>query len=89
MSINKFFQNKGPFTLSKIASHIESNDSIKKDIEVYDIKDIVSAGSKDITFLNSNKYKKDSLKTNALVCITKDDLTKFLPDKCIKIIVKG
>ena len=88
MSVNKFFQNKGPFTLSHIATELNSDSLLgESTLKVFDIKDIISATPKDLTFLNNNKYKDDSLKTNALACITKKDLAKFLPNKCIKIIV--
>ena len=44
----------------------------------------------DMTFLNSSKYKNLSLKTKALAaCITSSNLSKFLPEKCIKIDVKN
>ena len=40
-----------------------------------------------MTFLNSIKYKEKSLKSKATVCITSKNLTKYLPENCIKIIV--
>ena len=42
-----------------------------------------------MTFLSSNKYKEVSLQTKASACITSDNLSKFLPEKCIKIKVKN
>ena len=49
----------------------------------------MSAGKNDITFLNSAKYKDFSIKTNAAACITSTNLSKFLPEKCIKLNVKN
>ena len=42
-----------------------------------------------MTFLNSSKYKDLSLKTKAAACITTSNLSKFLPEKCIKLNVKN
>jgi len=42
-----------------------------------------------ITYLNSSKYQKESLKTKAFACITSLNLSKFLPEKCIKLDVKN
>ena len=58
------------------------------DSSLFDIKDLVSAERNDITFLNGIKYKEESLATKALACITSDKLSKYLPPKCIKIVVK-
>tara|TARA_B100001123_G_C14980755_1_gene895500 strand:- start:12 stop:866 length:855 start_codon:yes stop_codon:yes gene_type:complete len=42
-----------------------------------------------MTFLNSIKYTNLSLNTKASVCITSQNLSKFLPEKCIKLNVKN
>ena len=42
-----------------------------------------------MTFLNSNRYKDVSLKTKAAACITSSNLSKFLPNKCIKLNVRN
>ena len=42
-----------------------------------------------MTFLNSIKYKEISLNTKAVACITTGNLSKFLPEKCIKLNVKN
>ena len=43
-----------------------------------------NASNKDITFLNSPKYKKQAINTKAAVCVTKKNLENFLPKKCSK-----
>ena len=88
MGVNQFFQNKGPFPLSRIISEINCKNSYTTDSSLFDIKDLVSAEKNDITFLNGIKYKEESLATKALACITSDKLSKYLPPKCIKVVVK-
>ena len=88
MGINQFFQNKGPLPLSRIISEINCKNFNTTDSSLFDIKDLVSAEKNDITFLNGIKYKEESLATKALACITSDKLSKYLPPKCIKVVVK-
>ena len=91
MASNQFFVKQGPISLKKIIKSIDcTNDfSNKRDFEVYGIESLDNAKKNDMTFLNSSKYKNDSLKTKAAACITSQSLSKFLPDKCIKIDVKN
>jgi UDP-3-O-[3-hydroxymyristoyl] glucosamine N-acyltransferase len=53
------------------------------------MESLSNATASDMTFLNSSKYKDISLRTKALVCITSPNLSKFLPNKCIKLNVKN
>jgi len=91
MSENQFFEKKGPFPLEEIVKIIgyDGNLSIQKDFKIYDFKSLDKAGDKDMTFLNSSKYQKLSIKTKAAVCITSPNLSKYLPEKCIKLNVKN
>ena len=91
MTTNQFFEKKGPFPLSEIIKIIEASDKFdsKKNYDIYGVESLTSAGVKDITFLNSIKYKEFSLKTKAAACITSSNLSKFLPEGCIKLIVKN
>ena len=91
MSKNQFFEKKGPFPLKEILSNIGYNgNSIKDDnFKIYGFESLDNASDKDMTFLNSSKYQNLSLKTNAAVCITSPNLSKFLPKKCIKLNVKN
>ena len=55
---NPFFLNHGPFDILDILKLIGISD--KKDYsqnQVFDIKDLVTATNKDITFFHTNKYK--------------------------------
>ena len=91
MTKNQFFEKKGPFPLSKILETIGYiGDSINnKDIIFFSFESLDNATDKDLTFLNSNKYKELSLNTKAAACITTASLSKFLPEKCIKLNVKN
>ena len=91
MSTNHFFEKKGPFPLEKIIQTIgyQGNYSNYKNCEIHGLEPLDKAGKNDITFLHSSKYKNSSLKTKAAACITSPNLTKFLPDNCIKLDVKN
>ena len=91
MTKNHFYEKKGPFPLAEIVKNIGCSNTFdsKNNIEIYGLESLSSAGNKDITFLNSVKYKNISLKTKAAVCITSQNLKQFLPNDCIKIDVKN
>mgnify|MGYP001096577206 FL=1 len=91
MSINQFFEKKGPFPLKEILNTIGYNGdvSIKNDFKIHNFESLDKARENDLTFLNSSKYQNLSLKTNAAACITSPNLSKFLPKKCIKLNVKN
>ena len=81
--INPFFKNNGPFSIDKLLSLLEINDNkIFNKILVYDIKDLVSASNKDISFFHSKKYEPLAAKTKAAFCLTTSSLSDFLPDTC-------
>ena len=91
MSKNIFYEKKGPFPLKEIIKTIgfTGNFSNKDDFEIYGFESLNNAGKNDMTFLNSSKYKNLSMKTKAAACITSPNLSKFLPEKCIKLNVKN
>jgi len=91
MSENQFFEKRGPFPLREIVKAIGCNENSlsKNDLTINSFESLDSATNKDMTFLNSNKYKNLSLKTNAIACITSTNLSQFLPESCIKIVVKN
>ena len=62
MSENLFFKNAGPFTIKKITSICDSKTDFigNKSIKINQITDLYKAKEKDITFLNSEKYKYQS-----------------------------
>jgi len=91
MSENQFFERKGPFPLSDIVKSIGCNPNFfkKENFEIHSFESLDKASSNDMTFLNSSKYQNLSLKTKAAACITTSNLSKFLPEKCIKLDVKN
>ena len=84
MSSNFFFKKKN-CKLSKIFN----KEKIKNDFTLNDVKPLHLASKKDLTFFDSVKYKELALKTNAGICLTKENLVKFLPKNVEKIIVKN
>tara|TARA_B100000029_G_C17537966_1_gene945591 strand:+ start:605 stop:1606 length:1002 start_codon:yes stop_codon:yes gene_type:complete len=91
MQNNEFFVKQGPFALRDIVKVIDySSDHSKiKNVQIHGIDSLSGADTNFMTFLNSSKYKEISLKTKAAACITSPNLSKFLPDQCIKINVKN
>jgi len=91
MDSNQFFEKKGPFPLKDIAKIIGCSNSFfeKNNFNINSIEPLDKASNNDLTFLNSSKYQKDSIKTKAAACITTFNLSKFLPEKCIKLDVKN
>jgi UDP-3-O-[3-hydroxymyristoyl] glucosamine N-acyltransferase len=88
--INPFFKNQGPFNVEKLLklSSITNENNLKK-TKVNDIKDLVSATKKDITFFHSKKYELLASKTKASFCITTQNLSHILPNSCNTIIVNN
>jgi len=91
MPINQFFEKKGPFPLKEIVKTLGKEDNYlnNNNFKIYGFESLDKASEKDMTFLNSSKYQDLSLKTKAAACITSQNLSKFLPDSCIKIDVKN
>ena len=81
--INPFFQNKGPFKIDKILNYIKIENNFKNlDIEIFDVKDLVTATNKDITFFHSKKYESVASTTKASYCLTTNKLSNILPKNC-------
>ena len=81
--INPFFKNKGPKKIEEILTQIKSqNKSQYSGINISDIKDLVKASNKDITFFHSKKYELAASKTKAAFCITTKNLSSKLPNTC-------
>ena len=81
--INPFFKNNGPIKLEEILKQIKlKNENELSDIDIFDIKDLVNASNKDITFFHSKKYELAASKTKAAFCITTKNLSNKLPHTC-------
>ena len=83
-----FYNNKGPLKILDILKTLNLKDnSFTEDIKVFDVKDLFSAKSSDISFLHSKKYKDIAKKTKASFCITTNNLKNELPKNCKPLIV--
>ena len=91
MTKNHFYEKNGPYPLNEIVKTISCDSSFqnKNNIIIHGLESLTNASKNDITFLNSQKYKDFSMKTKAAACITTFNLSKFLPEKCIKLNVKN
>jgi len=77
-----------PLKIEKILSSIKVENSFENfDTEIFDIKDLVTASTNEITFFHSKKYKTAANITNASFCITTKNLQNELPKSSIPIIV--
>ncbi len=81
--INPFFRNRGPFKIKDILNDVITDSSIKNsDTNILDVKNLVNATNKDITFFHSKKYASVASTTKAAYCITTKQLSKVLPNNC-------
>ena len=86
MSENIFFKKKGPFELKKL---FKGNNSFDQNLLIQDFKILQNANKKDLTFFDSIRYKEHALSTKGSCCITTEGLKQYLPNSCVKIIVKN
>ena len=87
---NPFFINNGPKKIEEILTMIKSkHKSEYSGTIIFDIKDLVNASNKDITFFHSKKYESAASKTKAAFCITTKNLSNKLPDTCKPIEVEN
>ena len=81
--VNPFFRNIGPFKINKVLSSLKINNELENlEEEIFDIKDLISASNKDITFFHSKKYEFVASNTKAAYCLTTSKLSNILPNKC-------
>ena len=87
---NIFFKNHGPFKIEELLKLSKTpNKNNYKKVKVTGINDLASAKNNEITFFHSKKYEYLASQTKALFCITTENLSKFLPTKCNKIVVEN
>ena len=81
--INPFFKNIGPININEILRNVGVNNNVKKLVtSISDVKDLVNATNKDITFFHSKKYESLASTTKASYCITTKQLSNILPQNC-------
>ena len=80
---NSFFKNQGPIKILEIIRSLNlSVNTLNKDQEINDIKDLISSTENDITFFHSKKYESVASVTKASYCITTKHLSNMLPENC-------
>ena len=84
-----FFKNDGPFNISLLLKLLKIENAKIKDTEIEDIKDLISSGSKDVTFFHSKNYLEIAKNTKASFCITNKSLSSYLPKTCTPLIVEN
>tara|TARA_B100000029_G_scaffold5474_2_gene6064 strand:- start:368 stop:1369 length:1002 start_codon:yes stop_codon:yes gene_type:complete len=91
MAKNQFFKKQGPFSLKELINLVSPSNDLNNidDKKIFGVENLLEATDKDITFLNSSKYKDISINTKAIACLTTSNLEKFLPKSCVKINVKN
>ncbi|GLQ07206.1 UDP-3-O-(3-hydroxymyristoyl)glucosamine N-acyltransferase [Sneathiella chinensis] len=81
MADRDFFDNKGPFPLSKLAeltgSRLEAQP--EQDIEIVDVASLDSAGEGQIAFLSNPKYADAFATTKASACIVAEPFVQMAP----------
>ena len=78
--INSFFINKGPIKIDNILNSVNINNRFKYvETKIFDVKDLITASNRDITFFHSKKYETVASNTKAAYCITTKQLSKILP----------
>jgi UDP-3-O-[3-hydroxymyristoyl] glucosamine N-acyltransferase len=88
--INPFFENLGPFKIDDILKLTDIENIFKySNTAIFDIKDLVAASSKDISFFHSKKYESIAANTKAAFCITTKKLSHILPNNCKPIEVEN
>jgi UDP-3-O-[3-hydroxymyristoyl] glucosamine N-acyltransferase len=88
--VNPFFYNKGPLKIKEVLSFINTESSFENlDIEIFDIKDLVTASTNEITFLHSKKYESVASTTKASYCLTTNKFSNILPKSCKPIEVEN
>ena len=81
--INPFFKNIGPININEILRNVGVNNNVKKIVtSISDVKDLVNATNKDITFFHSKKYESLASTTKASYCVTTKQLSNILPQNC-------
>ena len=88
--VNPFFKNYGPFKISEVEKFLNIKiNSLNKDIEIKDIKDLLTSTKDDLTFFHSKNYKDIAKTTKASFCLTTETLKNELPKSCTPLVVKN
>ncbi len=82
MPDNRFFLNRGPFTLGELAviGKCTLHKSLHAPIQIKNVAPIDQATADDITFLNNPKYSKQLKSSNAIACILDEKSLSYAPN---------
>jgi len=81
--INPFFKNRGPLKIKEILSSINTKSIFENlNLEIFDVKDLFSSSTNEITFFHSKKYESIASTTKASYCLTTNKLSNVLPNNC-------
>ena len=82
MADTSFYENKGPFTLARVAeiTGSEMADAAKSEDKIFDIATMEKAGENDICFFYDKKAKEKALSIKAKACVTTKDFAAFIPE---------
>ena len=85
MADTTFYQNKGPFSLAKVAEITGAvlQDESKRDELIVNIATMEKAGADEICFFYDKKIKEKASQIKAKACVTTKDLMPFLPKEVI------
>ena len=88
MPDNRFFENKGPFSLKQISEicDAELGDLSKAEVMIKDLGTFTSAGEGEICFFYDKKQKEKAPEIKATACITTSELLPFIPEGVIKLV---
>jgi len=82
MADTSFYENKGPFTLARVAeiTGSEMADAAKSEDKIFDIATMEKAGENDICFFYDKKAKEKAANIKAKACVTTKDFAAFIPE---------
>lgn len=85
---NKFFKNKGPFTLSEIANICKAEivDKSKSNLKIFEINTMYDAIDGEICFFYDKKSKEKATQIKSTACVTTEELSKFVKPEVVTLI---
>jgi len=81
MADNRFFINKGPFSLEKVAEICDATlvDPAQSDVVISEIATLDKAGEGDICFFFDKKKKAQAAEIKATACVTTEEFKELIP----------
>ncbi len=91
MADKNFFENKGPFSLQKIAEICEAKlaDVSKAQLMIQDMATMEKAGAGEICFFYDKKAKEKGAQIKASACVTTEELAPLVPESVAVLTAKN